>query len=75
MPIKMPENNLVITLCRILEGIFTNDVNVGGFHQDRQKKVLTKIFAYSFAWSFGGCIDTRNHSSFEVYLGNAFSTS
>lgn len=36
--------------------------------------MLTKVFTYALAWAFGGSIDIKHHSSFEVYLSNALSS-
>jgi hypothetical protein len=62
----------VRSLCRLLESMLIFDIPLHSFIADKQKKVLTRAFTYAFAWTFGGSIESKCHSSFEVYLGNAF---
>lgn len=74
-PIPTVDNNFVISMCRIFQTIIENVIDLNKYEGDRLKKAINKIFIYSLAWSFGGSIDSKHHSSFEVYLGTAFSVS
>ena len=71
-PIAQVKLAFVRSLCRLLESILVYEIPLHTFHIDKQKKVLTRAFTYAFAWTFGGSIESKCHSSFEVYLGNAF---
>jgi hypothetical protein len=58
----------------MIKSILTSDFTLRSFSTERQNKVLTKVFTYSLAWGFGGSIDIKHHSSLEVYLSNALSS-
>lgn len=74
-PIPTVDNNFVISMCKLMQTILQNSVNINAYEGERQKKAMMRVFIYSLAWSFGGSIDSLHYSSFEVYLGTAFNLS
>ncbi len=73
--IPTTNNNLIISMCRMMEMVLNRGVNIHKYEEDRLKKAVLKVFIWSLAWSFGGAIDSKHHSSFEVFLGTAFNIS
>ena len=71
-PIPVFDNGYVISLCKLLQTVLENYISVNKYEGDRQKRALIKCFLFSLAWSFGGAIDSKHHSSFESYLGAVF---
>jgi sRNA-binding regulator protein Hfq len=49
-------------------------VGLANFEQERQRKVLQKVFLVAIAWAFGGALEHTNHVSFEMNLTNGFSS-
>lgn len=74
-PIPQVSNNYVISMCRLLQAIAENAIDLRQYEGDRLKKAVNKIFIYSLAWSFGASIESQHYSSFEVYLSTAFNIS
>ena len=76
-PIPTVDNGLIISMLRIFTSFA---VPANGFHferyeGDRLKRAIAKALIFSFAWSFGGSIDSQHHSKFEVFLSTEFNLS
>ena len=73
-PIPTVPNNLVQSMQRLILILTSESLPINLLKLDEQdlKKVLTRIFVFSLAWSLGASIDSKFHPRFESYLSTEF---